>query len=60
MREEEAKIEEKERNKEWLRKEREMKDWEHSLEVRERRVGQQDEGSLEEGAEGSSLKEEEQ
>ena len=44
MREEEARIDEKERKKEWLKKERVMKDWEHSLEVRERRVGQHDEG----------------
>ena len=45
-REEEIKFECKERKKEWVRKERELKDWEHELEVRERRLLSQDEGLI--------------
>ena len=42
QREEELKRECKEREEDWVKRERGMKDWEHDLEVRERRLGSQD------------------
>ena len=45
-REEEIRQEVKDRKEEWRKKESDLKDWEHDLEVRERRLCSQDEGLI--------------
>ena len=44
QREDDAKRECREREEEWLKRERNFKDWEDSLEIRERKLGSQDSG----------------
>ena len=44
QREDELRRENKERGEEWLRRERNLRDWESELENRERKIGGRDEG----------------